>query len=66
MATGEASREGLGFLSAGVSPVYGGLRRKRLAIAGGFWGRRRELGLGDKERASVAGQFGHGSVWFRE
>jgi hypothetical protein len=36
MATAEASREGLGFLSAGVSPVYGGLRRKRLAVAGGF------------------------------
>jgi hypothetical protein len=53
-------------LTAGVSPVYGGLRRKRLAIVGGVWGRRRELGLGDRGKASVAGQFGRSSVGFRE
>jgi hypothetical protein len=33
---------------------------------GGVWGRRRELVLGDRERASVVGQFGRGSVEFRE
>jgi hypothetical protein len=53
-------------LTAGVSPVYGGLRRKRLAVVGGVWGRRRELDLGDREKASVAGRFGRSSVGFRE
>jgi hypothetical protein len=33
---GEVSREGLRFLFAGVSSVYGGLRQKRLAVVGGF------------------------------
>jgi hypothetical protein len=46
-----AFERGAQVLTAGVSPVYGGLRRKRLAVVGGVWGRCRELGLGDREKA---------------
>jgi hypothetical protein len=64
--TGKASRGGLRFLSSEASSVYGGLRRKRLADAGGFWGRRHALSAGSRGGASVAGRFGHGGVGFRE
>jgi hypothetical protein len=53
-------RGGLRFLSSEMSSVYGGLRRKRLAVADGFWGRRRALSAGSRGRASVAGRFGRG------
>jgi hypothetical protein len=36
--TEEDLREGSGFYFAGVSSVYGGLRRKRLVVLGGFSG----------------------------
>jgi hypothetical protein len=37
-----------------------------LGVVGGVWGRRHELVLGDRERASVVGRFGRGLVEFRE